>query len=497
MAQLSIMVPLSIYLLLTVIIAFFSKKFQQKCKDTRSFIEEYFIGGRSMGGFVLAMSIVTSYTSASSFIGGPGVAYEFGLCWVFLSMIQLPAVFLTLGILGKRFAFMARKVQAITIIDFLRVRYQSDFLTLLCSIALFIFFISAMLAQCIGGARLFQAITGYSYEVGLIVFSIVLVLYTSIGGFRAVVTTDVLQGVIMIIGAIVILLAVINTGGGIEHCIHTLSTIDPGLITPLGPQNFLSVPMLCSFWVLIGIGVLGLPQTMHKCMGYKDSKSMHNAMFFGTIILGFMLLSMHLVGALGRAVLPDIPIGDLAVPSLALSLLPSFWSGIFIAAPLAAIMSTVDTMLFLLSAVIIKDFYIYYRFKGNVAHLSAKSIYSITAWCTVGIGVFVFILALNPPSLLVWINIFAFGGLEVVFFWPIILGLYWKKANAVGTISAILVGLSVFLCMNMFKYSPGNVSAIIPSLFLSGIVFFCGSYKGKAPSKEIIQLFWDEGREKI
>ena len=93
-----------------------------------------------MGGFVLAMTIIASYTSASSFVGGPGVAYRLGLSWVLLAMIQVPATFLTLGILGKRFAILARKTQSVTISDFLRARYKSDTVVLLCSIALLVFF---------------------------------------------------------------------------------------------------------------------------------------------------------------------------------------------------------------------------------------------------------------------------------------------------------------------------------------------------------------------
>lgn len=129
------------------------------------------------------MSIIASYTSASSFVGGPGVAYKLGLSWVLLAMIQVPTTFLTLGVLGKRFAIMARKTRSVTLTDFLRARYRSDAVVVLCSLALLVFFMAAMLAQFIGGARLFQAVTGYPYIVGLALFGLTVILYTAVGGF--------------------------------------------------------------------------------------------------------------------------------------------------------------------------------------------------------------------------------------------------------------------------------------------------------------------------
>ncbi|MGI6431621.1 MAG: sodium:solute symporter family transporter [Synergistaceae bacterium] len=182
--------PLVIYLAFIMGIAFWGNARSRKKTDTAGFMEEYFIGSRSMGGFVLAMAVITTYISASSFVGGPGVAYKVGLGWILLSMIQVPTAFLTLGVLGKRFALIARRTKAVTITDFLRARYNSDYVVIAASIALLVFFMASMLAQFIGGARLFESITGYSYRTGLIIFGITVIIYTTVGGFRAVVLTD-------------------------------------------------------------------------------------------------------------------------------------------------------------------------------------------------------------------------------------------------------------------------------------------------------------------
>ena len=489
--MMSALLPLVGYLLLTMGLAVWIQH-RARTSSSRNIVEEYFIGGRSMGGFVLAMTVIASYTSASSFVGGPGVAYSLGLAWVLLAMIQVPTTFLTLGVLGKRFAILGRRIHAVTITDFLYARYRSDVVVILCSVALLVFFAASMVAQFIGGARLFQAVTGYPYEVGLVLFGITVVIYTAVGGFRAVVVTDALQGIVMVGAAVVVFLAVLKAGGGMEQSIQALKSIDPGLITPSGAGGSVPAPMLFSFWVLVGLGILGLPQTTQRCFGYKDSRSMHNAMIMGTLIIGFLLLFMHLAGVLGRAVMPGLASGDLIIPSLILEFLPPFWAGVFVAGPMAAIMSTVDTMLLLVSAAIIKDLYIRYNLKNDASLISPKKLSRMSFGCTMAAGLLVFAASFNPPDLLVWINLFAFGGLEAVFLWPIILGLYWRKANAAGAVFSMLIGLTVFIFISVFNVPLGGVHAIVPTLALSFIAFVVGARFGDPVSPEVRRLFWDE-----
>ncbi len=487
--RLEMLIPVLIYLALSFAIAMWARSREKAGEGTRGVIEEYFIGGRSLGGFVLAMTIIASYTSASSFVGGPGVAYQLGLSWVLLAMIQVPTTFLTLGVLGKRFAIVARRTGAVTITDYLRARYKSDAVVILCSVALLIFFMAAMLAQFIGGARLFQAVTGYPYVAGLGLFGVTVVLYTALGGFRAVALTDAVQGMVMLVAAVLVLLAVIEKGGGMESCMTALERIDPGLITPSGPDNAVPRPFILSFWVLVGLGILGLPQTTQRCMAYRDSRSMHQAMIMGTLIIGFMILCAHLAGALGRAVFPHLPAGDLAMPTLIVELLPPFWAGVFIAGPLAAIMSTVDSMLLLASAAIIKDLYIHYRLGGDASRMRPSGLKRADFLVTVAVGTLVFISALEPPDLLVWINLFAFGGLEAVFLWPVVLGLYWRKANAAGAVAAIVAGLGVFFLLSVLKIPLGGVHPIVPTLALSGLAFALGVRFGRAPDRDVMKVF--------
>ncbi|GAE93386.1 pantothenate:Na+ symporter [Gracilibacillus boraciitolerans JCM 21714] len=205
-----------------------------KASDNKSsFIEEYYLGGRQLGGFVLAMTMTATYGSASSFIGGPGVAYNEGLGWVLLSVTQVATGYFTLMILGKRFAIIAKKYKAITMVDFLKERYQSKWVVFLSSFSIIIFLFSAMAAQWIGGGRLIESITGLSYHSALLIFVITVSLYVTFGGFRAVTLTDSIQGSIMLIGTIILLVSIIISGGGISPIMADLQSENPNLITPI------------------------------------------------------------------------------------------------------------------------------------------------------------------------------------------------------------------------------------------------------------------------
>jgi len=179
----SVIIPLVVFVIIIFGIGFWSNKF---VRSSDSFLSEYFLGGREMGGFLLAMTMMATYGSASSFISGPGVAYNTGLGWVLLALAQLPAGYFVLMVLGKKFAIVTRKFKAITLIDFLRARYNSNVVVIVSAISIIIFLFASMVAQWIGGARLIESLTGMNYTTALFIFAAVVLIYVVIGGFRAV-----------------------------------------------------------------------------------------------------------------------------------------------------------------------------------------------------------------------------------------------------------------------------------------------------------------------
>ena len=108
------------------------------------FVSQYFIGRRSLGGFVLAMTTVATYSSVSSFVGGPGMAWQIGFGWIYMAVVQVTAIFLVLGIFGKRVALLARRIDAVTVVDIIRARFQSDGLAALAAFIIVLFFCGTM-----------------------------------------------------------------------------------------------------------------------------------------------------------------------------------------------------------------------------------------------------------------------------------------------------------------------------------------------------------------
>ncbi|WP_177162915.1 sodium/pantothenate symporter [uncultured Fusobacterium sp.] len=479
-----LIIPIFIYILAILIVAWQTGKHKHKAGK---FMEEYFIGSRSMGGLVLAMTLISSYVGASSFIGGPGVAYNLGLSWVFLACIQVPTAFFTLGILGKKLAIISRKINGVTITDYLRARYESNLVIVLASLMMLIFFIGTIVAQFVGGARLFESVTGLSYNFGLILFTAVVIIYTTFGGFRAVTITDAIQGIVMLLATGLLFFIILEKGNGMENIMQTILKTNPNLLTP-DSNGAVSKPFILSFWMLVGVGVLGLPVTEVRCMGFKDSKAMHRAMIIGTSIVGILMLGMHLVGVMGATVEPGVEVGDKIIPILAIKNMHPILAGVFIAGPLAAIMSSVDSLLIMSSAAIVKDLYINYIDKNP----SESKIKKLSFATSLLLGIIVFVLALNPPKLLVWINLFALAGQEAAFFCPILLGLYWKRANATGAAVSMIFSVVFYLYTVIMNIKIMNMHQIVPTIIFSILLFTIGSYFGKPNSEKVNELFFSE-----
>ncbi len=463
----AVVLPLLIFL---VVIFFVGLWANRKMAEADGFLSDYFLGSREFGGLVLAMTMVATYGSASSFLGGPGAAYTIGFGWVLLAMTQVATGYFVLLILGKKFAIVARRYNAVTLVDFLKERYKSKAVVLISAFSILVFLFSAMAAQWVGGAYLIQSLTGLSYIGALFIFTLSVLVYVTAGGFRAVVITDTLQGVIMFFGTLILLIAVIMAGGGITNIMSELVAINPNLITPFGQDGQLNAAYVSSFWILVGVGVIGLPQIAVRAMSYKDSQAMHRAIIIGTIVVGFIMLGMHLIGVFARPVMPGIEVADQVIPSVALEVLPPWLAGILLAAPLAAIMSTVDSLLILVSSTVVKDVYMNY-IKPNASNDTVKKVsFGVTGI----IGIIAFVLSISPPELLIFLNLFAFGGLESAFIWPLVLGLYWKFANKHGAIASMITGIGSYIAIHLYNEAYGNlfgVHTVTVPVFLSLAVF--------------------------
>ena len=522
------------------------------------FKKEYFLGSQNLGGIVLAMTLVATYGSVSSFISGPGVAWNLGLGWVVFAAPQIITAFLILGMLGKRMTILAHRTDSLTVIDLLFERFKSRTVSFILAVMMVLFFTAMIVGQFIGGAQIFAGLTGIDYSFGLIIFALVTVLYSS-GGFRAVAITDAVCAFLMLLGMFILAYVIISEGGGIAAIMDTLSKVNIDEATGISRNlefnagGNLSLGLLFSSWVLVGFATVGLPQSLVRCMGYKSSHDLHKSMIIATVVCGALMIGMTMLGVLSRAVITEMPKAgtDAVIPTLLATKMHPIIAGVTILGPLAATMSTVSSLLIAAASAIIRDlFKSLHRdsttasaskpsaatnanaasaaaaaavadstaAEANAADSTATAIKSasneehelikdasssaisyheklIARGTTMVMGVVAITLALFPMDIVVWVNLFAFGGLESAFVWPIILGMFWRRFNTCGLLTSIALSLSVYAIFMIFKLPFFGCHSIVPAMLAGLIGAFIGTYIGSAilgqrMSKETHMVFF-------
>lgn len=439
-----------------------------KAEQHGGFFEKYYLADRKVSGIVLAITLMSTYGSASTFLGGPGVAYKLGYGWVLLAVIQVVTGYFVLLVLAKKFKKAAQKINAITISDYLRNRYESKLVAFISTLAMIVFLIAAMSAQWVGGAKLLAAFMGIEYKTGIVIISVIIIFCVVFGGLKNILITDMIQGLIMIFSTIILLFAVINYGGGIDQITANLVNINEKILTPFGANGSLTPSYVSSFWVLVGVGVIGIPQIAINSMLYKNKRSLKQSIIVGSIVIFIVMFGVHLIGVMARGVFPDIKDYDSVIPIITLKVLPWYLAALVLAAPMAAIITTVNAQFLLISSALVKD--LLFNSKVVKEKITGKKIPIFVYGVNILVILLIMLLSMRPPSLIVNVNLFAFGGLEVTFLWPILLGLYWKKAEKYGALSSIVVGLISYILVKTV-YVIKFIEPVVISLLISFVVF--------------------------
>ena len=474
---------------------------QQQSSEARSsnFVKDYFIGGRSLGGFVLAMTTVATYSSVSTFVGGPGVAWQIGYGWLYMAIVQMVVIFLVMGVFGKKISLIAREIDAVTVIDIIRARYKSDALANMAAIFIVAFFCATMVAQFVGAAKLFEAVTGYSYMTGLTMFGIIVVIYTTIGGFKGVAITDAICAVAMMVGMAILFYCLLDKAGGYSAIMAHFRANDPAMLEPLS-RGKMPVSLYISQWLLVGVCTLALPQSVVRSISYKDTKALRQAIIIGTVVIGVVTIIATWVGVLCKGVLtnPDLAAYggsvDNIMPRTIISVMSPFWAGVVIIGPIAATISTVSSLLLTSSSSIIKDVYMRSLEKSGKS-LSNDGVKRLSMIFTILLGFGIYLISIAPPSVIWKINMFAFGGLETAFFWVMIFGLFWHKANSTGAICAMFGGVAAYCITMALGFKVFSLHQITIGITTSLLFFLIGNALGKMPDMETLKLFFPDKYE--
>lgn len=444
-------------------------------------VSDYLLAGRKLGAWMVAFSERASGESAWLLIGLPGVALVsgYGAVW--------PAIGCTFGIffswvfIARRLREQTEKHDAITIPSFLANRYNdTSHLLRWSSTAIIVFFFTLYVAaQFLAAGKVLHATFGWPALSGMIFGALIILFYTIIGGFFAVVWTDFFQGFLMITTLILLPIVGFIYLGGVGGVTEKIASFDPGLLSVGGGKAGWPAFLAALGGLGIGLGYMGQPHLIIRFMAIKKPKDLRQGMLIAVVWAILAFWGAMLIGIVGLGMfegsLADDP--EQVMPLLATTLLPAVLAGILISGAIAAMMSTADSQLLVTTSAVSQDIY---RSLIN-PQASQKRQVMISRLATFGVGVVAFVMALYAESLVYDLVLYAWGGLGAAFGPPILLTLWWKRTTKAGVFAGMLVGTVTVLIWYNVTPLHDFLYELIPGFFFSLIATWLVSLLTKPP----------------
>ena len=442
-----------------------------------STVDGFVLGGRMVGPWLTAFAYGTSYFSAVVFVGYAGqFGWKYGMSasWIGIGNALIGSL-LAWILLGRRTKLMTQHIESRTMPDFFGTRYQNEWLRVIASIIVFVFLIPYTAGVYKGISTLFEMGFGIPYQYCVVIMAILTAVYVILGGYKATAMNDFVQGVIMLFGIIIVIVAVLNSQGGLTAAIDKMAAIpnddnpavNGSLASWFGPDpwNLLGVVILTS------LGTWGLPQMVGKFYSITDEQAIRRGTIISTFFAFVVAGGCYFLGGFGRlfGMPPTLPSGkldfDSIVPSMLVTL-PDIIIALVVLLVLSASMSTLASLVLTSSSTMTLD--LIYRDKksapGEVAEGSIDDMVSekierrkviIMRVLIVFFIVISLMIALNPPTFIAQLMGISWGALAGAFLAPFMLGLYWRGVTR-GAVWACFVwgvGLTV---VNMLLGNPIN-----------------------------------------
>ncbi len=623
----SALISFTIYLIFVFVLAGIANR---SGKD-KAFVKEYFLGSRNIGLWAFAFTYAATAASGGSFMGFPSLIYTHGwvVGWWIAGYMIVPMV--ALGLFAKRINQVSRIAEAITVPELLRKRFNSSAVGNVATILVVFFMFFFLIAQFKAGAQimatLLEGVEVYQsvviaiesatqgipwigaadgdYLLCLIVFAVSVIIYTTYGGFRAVVWTDVMQGLVMGLGVVIMLVLTLSQVGGLSNATKQLAEMTPPefgefqlvtktanaeeqrflrgdwfatsdgqsvvrlkdttvipanevrspafeglrLTTPSeiekikagldssvdivtevaieptpyaygadtkgvytsapgpsqnNPMGFFTVFLAFSFFAFWNFSGAGQPSYMVRQMAYKDTVTLRRSMVMVAVYFSLIYFPLVMIFTSSRILLPGMEIHpDRVMPEMAQLLTANagvpWLAGLLVAAPFAAVMSSVDSFLLLVSSSVVRDIY-----QENInPNASEKQVKRLSYCVTIALGIIGVLAVLHPPKFLQSLIVFASAGLGACFLIPMVVGLYWRRMTAAAAVAGMIAGGATILIL----YSIGRVKygefseylllgfhPFIWSVVVTAAVVFIVSITGKEPDSSLQQKFFGNSK---
>ncbi|MGN0152028.1 MAG: sodium/proline symporter PutP [Wujia sp.] len=428
--------------------------------------DQYFLGGRNLGGWVAALSAQASDMSGWLLMGLPGCIYAFGAnqAWIAIGLF-IGTVLNWIFVSGRLRRYTIKAGNAMTIPEYLsnRFRDKKNILMTISAIVIVVFFLVYAASAFSAGGKLFASVMKLDYHKALTLGVVVILIYTFIGGFIAVCNTDFIQGMLMLIGILTVpIVAVMLMGTG--HIIPNL--IDSGL--EVDAKDFLNIfyengkpisAVSVASQLAWGLGYCGMPHILVRFMAVRDEKELAKSRKIAIVWVLLSLAVACIIGVIGRAYLYPTVLGieNAEYENVYIEMIKKvflsdmnlpFIGGILLCGVLAAIMSTADSQLLVASSAVAKDLCGGVFFKK----MTEKQIFAVSRITVLVIAVLAYIIAWNPNSSIMLLVSDAWAGLGSAFGPTILMSLYWKRTNLAGAAAGMISGGLTVIIWDYIKF---------------------------------------------
>lgn len=403
-------------------------------------LNDFFLGGRSIGPWMSAFAYGTSYFSAVVFIGFAGkVGWGFGLngLWIALGNALIGACLAWL-VLGRRTRRMSQNLDVMTMPEFLQERFQAKYIKMFAALIVFIFLLPYSASVFKGLGYLFQTSFNVSYDIALFVMIAITGVYLILGGYFAIAMTDMIQGIIMLFGSIAMVATLVGKAGGLNMALNTIIQQYPVHIAQQPP-----VLQLLALVFMTSFGVWGMPQMIQKFYAIKNEKVITRAAFLTLIfalVIGFAAYATGAMTHIFYAVPPMLNgkvAFDMFIPNMLKAQLSEPLMALILVLVLSASMSTLSSLILISSSTVAIDLY-----KGHVnPKISKENSLAMMRFLSAIFIVISYFIARYEFALIITLMSLSWGAIAGSFMAPYIYGLYWKRTTKYGVGAGMVTGL--------------------------------------------------------
>ena len=501
----AVLIAFAVYLLIMIVIGIIYMKRTNNSED-------YFLGGRGLGGWVAALSAQASDMSGWLLMGLPGAIYAMGTgqAWIAIGLF-LGTVFNWVCISSRLRRYTIKANNSLTLPTYFENRFRDDkkILLLISSIVIVIFFLVYTASALAAGGKLFNSVFGLDYHIALAIGAGVILLYTFMGGFMAVCVTDFVQGTLMLVGLMIVPIAAFFILGGEDGVTQVIneSGVTGGASSYLNlftngerPYTFVEIFSQLAW----GLGYCGMPHILTRFMAIKNQKELRKSRVIAIIWVMISLGCACMLGIVGRAFLFPTILGtegtastenvfiEMIIKMFTETYSLPFIGGLFLCGILAAIMSTADSQLLVTASAVSKDLY-----KDVLRpETDEKKVLAVSRWTVAIVAIVAFIIAWNPDNSIMGLVSNAWAGLGAAFGPTVLMSLFWRRANLTGAVAGIVSGGLTVIIWDYIPLVGGQTLGVATGLYSLAVGFVVSclcivifSLATKAPAQEILDEF--------